>query len=123
LLGNNQRAKKPEEDRMSNATDRRDTFVAVAPGWYASNLGGVIATGLLARRTGNRLVRWTFWGATALHVGEAAYANYAARKAGFSNSAWKWGLQTLAVGFPSLLALRDAKAAEPAVSAELGPER
>lgn len=107
---------------MNGATDRRETFVAVAPGWYASNLGGVIATGLLAKKTGARVIRWTFYGAVALHVGEAAYANHAARKAGFTNSAWKWGLQTLAVGFPSLLALRDARAAEPAVSAELGPE-
>jgi Domain of unknown function (DUF4499) len=117
-----QRAKNRKENGMNGATDRRETFVAVAPGWYASNLGGVIATGLLAKKTGARVIRWTFYGAVALHVGEAAYANHAARKAGFTNSAWKWGLQTLAVGFPSLLALRDARAAEPAVSAELGPE-
>jgi Domain of unknown function (DUF4499) len=113
---------------MSSATDRRDTFVPVATHWYVSNLGGVIATGILARRTGKRLIRWTFWGAATLHVTEAAYANYAARKAGFTNSAWKWGLQTLAVGFPSLLALRAAVAAGgletaalPSVS-ELRPE-
>ncbi len=108
---------------MNGETDRRETFVAVAPAWYASNLGSLLATGLVGRLTGRRLMRGLFWGGVAVHVGEAAYANHAARKAGFTNSAWKWGLQTLAVGFPSLLALRDATAAEPTVSAELGPER
>lgn len=123
---------------MSSANDRRDTFVPVATHWYVSNLGGVVATGILARLTGKRLIRWTFWGAAALHVSEAAYANHAARKAGFTNSAWKWGLQTLAVGFPSLLALREATATtglassgltpagpasgSPASGSELGPE-
>ncbi len=109
-------------ETMNGETDRRDTFIAVAPGWYASNLGALLGTGLLARLTGRRLLRWLFWGGVAVHVAEAGYANHSARKAGFINSAWKWALQTLAVGFPSLFALRDARAAEPAVSTQLGPE-
>jgi Transmembrane protein 254 len=81
-------------------------FVAVAPGWYVTNLGGVIATGVVARRSGRASLRLLFAVAAALHVGEAAYAYSAARRAGLTASATRWGLQTLAVGFPSLGALR-----------------
>ncbi len=105
-------------------TGGRDTFVPVETRWYVSNLGGVITTGLLARFTGRRLLRLTFWGAVALHVTEAAYSYRAARKAGFTESAPKWALQTLAVGFPSLQALHAARnPADAGVSGELGPER
>jgi len=34
------------------------------------------------------------------------YAYYAAREAGLDDDAWKWGLQTLAVGTPSLRLLQ-----------------
>lgn len=102
---------------------RRDTFVAVDPRWYASNLGGVILTGVLAALTRRRFPRWLFWGAVAVHLTEAAYTYKAARDAGFTESAPKWTLQTLAVGFPSLLALRQAREAREASSGELGPER
>jgi transmembrane protein TMEM254 len=83
-----------------------DRFVAVAPGWYVSNLGGVIMTGVVARRSGRPALRLLFAVAVGLHVGEAAYAYTAARRAGMTRSAPRWGLQTLAVGFPSLGALR-----------------
>ena len=83
-----------------------DRFVAVAPGWYVSNLGGVILTGIVARRSGRPSVQLLFAVAVALHVGEAGYAYSAARSAGLTGSATRWGLQTLAVGFPSLSALR-----------------
>jgi len=83
-----------------------DAFVAVAPGWFASNLGGMILTGIVAARSGRPSLRLLFAVAAALHVGEAAYAYSAARRAGLSGSATRWGLQTLAVGFPSVGALR-----------------
>jgi len=86
-----------------------DAFIAVAPHWYVTNTGGLLVNGLVARRTGRRWARWIFWGAVALHVGEAVYAYRAARHAGFTRSAPRWTLQTLAVGFPSLLALREAR--------------
>jgi|GEM_PF-1208255 len=103
----------------------RDTFVAVDPRWYASNLGGVILTGVLAALTRRRFLRWLFWGAVALHVSEAAYSFKAARDAGFTESAPKWTLQTLAVGFPSLIALGTARddSHREASTGELGPER
>jgi hypothetical protein len=93
---------------MSTATGATDPdrFVAVAPGWYVSNLGGMITTGVVARRSGRPALRLLFAVAVGLHVGEAAYAYSAARRAGLSGSAPRWALQTLAVGFPSLDALR-----------------
>jgi len=39
---------------------------------------------------------------------ESLYSYDKARRAGFHTSANRWALQTLAVGFPSLGALRDA---------------
>jgi len=85
------------------------TFVPVAPLWYATNTGGVVVTGVLAAMTGRRSLRVIFWGAVTLHVAEAAYSYRAARRAGFTQSAPRWALQTLAVGFPSLLALGAAR--------------
>jgi hypothetical protein len=103
----------------------RDTFVAVDPRWYASNLGGIILTGVVAALSRRRLLRWLFWGAVAIHVSEAAYSYKTARDAGFTESAPKWALQTLAVGFPSLIALRTARddSAWVASGDEFGPER
>ncbi len=83
-------------------------FVPVAPAWWATNAGGIALTGLLAARTGRRSLRWLFWGAVAIHVSEALYAYGAARHAGFTRHAARWALQTLGVGFPSLLVLRAA---------------
>jgi hypothetical protein len=88
------------------STTDPDRFVAVAPSWYVSNLGGVIVTGIVARRSGRPSLRMLFAVAVALHVGEAGYAYATARRAGLTGSATRWGLQTLAVGFPSLGALR-----------------
>lgn len=82
------------------------TFVAVAPAWWVSNLGGLVVNGLVARRTGSRALRVVFVAAVATHAVEAAYAYGAARRAGLADDAGRWALQTLAVGFPSLFALR-----------------
>lgn len=84
------------------------TFLPVAPHWYLTNLGGLLLNGAIAGITKKRFYRSLFLGGVALHVVEAAYAYRAAQRAGFTESASRWGLQTLAVGFPSLLALRDA---------------
>jgi hypothetical protein len=85
------------------------TFVAVAPHWYVTNTGGLVMNGVVAAVTKKRSATVIFWGAVALHVGEALYAYRSAQRAGFTESAPRWALQTLAVGFPSLLALRAAK--------------
>jgi len=97
----------------------RTTFVPVAPGWYVSNTGGILLTGLLAAITGRRALWLVFAGGSALHVAEAAVAYRKARDAGFTESAPRWSLQTLAVGFPSMIALN---AAIDASTRELGPE-
>jgi hypothetical protein len=81
-------------------------FTPVAAWWWVSNAGGVALTGVLAARTGSRGLRWLFWGAVGTHVVEATYAYRAARHAGLERHAVAWALQTLAVGFPSLAALR-----------------
>lgn len=86
-----------------------DRFIPVAPFWWATNLGGVMLTGVVAARSQKPAIRALFAGAVALHVGEAVYAYRAARASGFTDSASRWGLQTLGVGFPSLLALREAR--------------
>jgi len=88
---------------------RAETFVAVAPGWWLTNTGGVALTGVLARRTGWRGLRWLFWGSVAIHVAEAVYTYRAAQRAGFTASARRWAGQTLGVGFPSLQALAAAR--------------
>ena len=81
-------------------------FVLVSPRWWVSNLGGMVVTGIVAKRSGRPSLRLLFAVAAGLHVGEAVYAYTAARRAGLSRSAPKWALQTLALGFPSLGALR-----------------
>jgi hypothetical protein len=87
---------------------REATFVPVQPLVWVTNAGGVALTGLLAARTGRRGLRWLFWGAVAIHVSEALYTYGAARRAGFTRHAARWALQTLGVGFPSLILLRAA---------------
>ena len=88
---------------MSDAT----TFLPVAPKWWASNFGGMVVYGAVASRSQSRLLRLGFAAAVALHVGESIYAYRRARAAGFEDSAPRWALQTLGVGFPSLLALTE----------------
>lgn len=84
------------------------TFVAVEPWWWVTNTGGIALTGLLAARTGRRSLRALFISAVAIHVGEAAYSYVRATRVGFGASAPRWALQTLGVGFPSLVALHEA---------------
>jgi Domain of unknown function (DUF4499) len=88
-----------------------DTFVPVDRRWWLSNTGGIVLTGVLAAVTGRPALRRLFHTAVAIHVGEALYSYGAARRAGFTTSAPRWALQTLGVGFPSLMALRDARQA------------
>ena len=81
------------------------TFQPVAPYWWYTNLGGIVAGGIVAARSKKRLVRLAFAVGVVTHVIEAGYAYTAARRARLDNDAWRWGLQTLAVGFPSVRAL------------------
>lgn len=83
------------------------TFVPVAPMWWVSNFGGLVVNGIIATRRKSTLTRVVFGAAVATHVAEAAYAYRVARREGFTDDAWKWGLQTLGVGFPSLVALHE----------------
>jgi len=85
-----------------------NAFVAVESKWWLTNFGGMVAFGLVAARSRSRFLQLGFAAAVALHVGEAAYAYNKAREAGFHASAPRWALQTLGVGFPSLIALNDA---------------
>lgn len=94
-----------------------DRVVIVAPRWWLSNFGGMVAFGLVAAKSRSRVLRGGFALAAATHVVETMYAYRAARRAGFERSAPLWAAQTLAVGFPSLLALRDARTPSIAVTA------
>jgi hypothetical protein len=101
-----------------------DTFVTVAPWWWVTNTGGIALTGVLAARTGRRSLRRLFWAAVAIHVGEAAYSYARASRAGFRSSAPRWALQTLGVGFPSLISLDAAvRATSPATDPSGDPEQ
>lgn len=93
------------------------TFVPVAPAWWVSNFGGVVVNGIVAARRKTTLTRFVFGAAVVTHVVEAGYAYGIARRAGFDD-AWKWGLQTLGVGFPSLFALNEVIATHAAASTE-----
>jgi hypothetical protein len=81
------------------------TFRPVAPYWWIMNLGGIVANGIVAARSKRRIAKITFVLGAGYHVVAAGYAYYTAREAGLDNDAWKWGLQTLAVGTPSVRAL------------------
>jgi hypothetical protein len=59
------------------------------------------------------LLRVTFFGAIAVHIGEGTLAWSMARKKGLP--AGPWAAQTAVVGFPSLVALRAAEAQEQAI--------
>jgi uncharacterized membrane protein len=81
-------------------------FKPVSKGWYVTNVGGIAITGVLALTTGLYWIAVLFVLAVALHLGEAAYVALVTRG---SKSMKKWLGQTLAVGFPSLIALRSAR--------------
>jgi hypothetical protein len=81
------------------------TFEPVAPHWWIANFGGIVANGIVAARSKKRLVKVAFALGAGYHVIAAGYAYYTAREAGLDDAAWKWGLQTLAVGTPSVRAL------------------
>ena len=81
------------------------TFQPVAPYWWITNFGGIVANGIVAARSKKRLVKVTFALGASYHVIAAGYAFTAARRAGLVDDAWKWGLQTLGVGTPSVRAL------------------
>ena len=83
------------------------TFVPVAPMWWVSNFGGLVTNGIVAARRKSKLTRLVFGAAVVTHVVEAGYAYRTATREGLDDAAWKWGLQTLAVGFPSLIALHE----------------
>ena len=94
-----------------------ETFVPVTPMWWVTNLGGLTVNGIVAARRKSTLTRLVFGAAVVTHVVEAGYAYGIARRAGFDD-AWKWGLQTLGVGFPSLFALNEVIATHAAATAE-----
>lgn len=96
-----------ESSSMPDPT--HDQFVPVAPHWWVANLGGMVAFAAFAARSRSPLLRFGFALAAATHVVEAAYTYDAARRAGFVGSANRWALQTLAVGFPSVLAFHEAR--------------
>jgi hypothetical protein len=81
------------------------TFRPVAPYWWLTNFGGIVVNGIVAARSKKRIARITFVLGAGYHVVAAGYAYYTAREAGLDDDAWKWGLQTLAVGTPSVRAL------------------
>ena len=82
------------------------TFRPVAPYWWITNFGGIVANGIIAARSKKRIAKLTFVLGAGYHVVAAGYAFYAAREAGLDDDdVWKWGLQTLGVGTPSLRAL------------------
>jgi hypothetical protein len=95
----------------------------MAPLWYATNLGGMVVYGAIAtsprarrvlaprleKRVPVAVLAGGFAVAAALHVAEATYATSLARRRQLpARSVTAVGLRTLAVGFPSLRALRAA---------------
>jgi len=81
------------------------TFRPVAWYWWFTNFGGIVLNGIVAARSKKRIAKITFALGAGYHVITAGYAYYTAREAGLDDDAWKWGLQTLAVGTPSVRAL------------------
>lgn len=94
-----------------------ETFVPVAPMWWVTNFGGLVVNGIVAARSTSRVKRGIFVAAVVTHVSEAGYAYVVARREGLGEDAWKWGLQTLGVGFPSLVALHRLLAERASVTA------
>jgi Domain of unknown function (DUF4499) len=96
-------------------------------GWFAALDGGIVALVTLstvdraydtvsdaipASFPSRRVLRGILAATVVIYVTEGLAAARVARRHGFA--ARGWGLQTLAVGFPSLLALRRTVRAEPA---------
>ena len=91
---------------MSTTLAAAPTFTPVAPHWWFTNFGGIVVQGIVASRSKSKLIRIGFALAATTHVVEAAYAYRTAKQRGLDDAAVRWGLQTLAVGFPSLFALQ-----------------
>lgn len=101
---------------MNDRPDTIKTFASPNLGWYVLLDGGMV---LLATLVSNprayerckpvlplpsrKALGWILAAATAVHVGEGAYAYKAAKRRGFGKSAPCWAAQTFVVGFPSLL--------------------
>lgn len=103
-----------------------DTFSRPAAGWFVALDGGIVALCALSASAATydrvaaavalppRRALQALLAATAvIHLAEAAHARSVARRHGLP--ARRWALQTLAVGFPSLLALRRTRRCLPAV--------
>jgi hypothetical protein len=90
---------------MSSLGTGTATFRPVAPHWWITNFGGIVANGIVAARSRKRIAMITFVLGAGYHVVAAGCAYSTARDAGLDDDAWKWGLQTLAVGTPSVRAL------------------
>jgi len=91
---------------MSEMSEMNDAFVPVARMWWVTNFGGLVVNGVMAARSPSKIKRGIFAAAVVTHVAEALYAYRIAQNAGLGDEATrKWGLQTLGVGFPSLIAL------------------
>jgi hypothetical protein len=86
--------------------------------WWATNFGGLVVNGIVAARSSSKIKRAIFAAAVVTHVSEAAYAYVVAQREGLDEHAWKWGLQTLGVGFPSLIALHRLVAQRAAMTPE-----
>jgi len=83
------------------------TFVPVPRVWWITNFGGLVTNAVVARRRRSRGLGLLFAVAAATHVAEAVHAWRFARRAGLDADAGRWAVQTLGVGFPSVLALHD----------------
>lgn len=97
-----------------------DRFARPSPAWFAVIDGGValltvLATSPRAHAAASKrmplpsrgLLRVLLVGTAVVHVGEAVYAYRVANENGFHRNASRWAVQTFAVGFPSLLKLRE----------------
>ena len=87
---------------MSGMGGDTATFQLVAPYLWVTNFGGIVANGIVAARSKKRITKITFALGVTYHLVAAGYAYYAAREAGLDDDVWKWTLQTLAVGTPSV---------------------
>lgn len=88
-------------------------------GWWVAILGGMGLTawigftpagyafwcGQITERLPQVMFQWIFWLASAVHVLEALYAFYIARRNGI-RQATGWSVQTLLLGFASLHLLK-----------------
>jgi transmembrane protein TMEM254 len=87
---------------MSGVGGETPAFQLVAPYWWVTNFGAIVANGIIAARSKKRITKITFALGATYHVVAAGYVYYTAREAGLDDDVWKWVLQTLAVGTPSV---------------------